>query len=79
MFAFLRDSPWQLLAFLTIAAVWPSTLASAAEAPASLALARPGAILTADDDALLDELQRASFLFFVEQTDPVTGLVRDRR
>ncbi|MEO6003821.1 MAG: glucoamylase family protein [Opitutus sp.] len=56
----------------------PLTDLDAADAPAALALARPGAILTADDDALLDELQRASFLFFVEQTDPVTGLVRDR-
>jgi hypothetical protein len=51
---------------------------SGAEIPASLARARPGAILSADDDALLDELQRASFLFFVEQAHPVTGLVRDR-
>ncbi len=39
---------------------------------------RPGAILTEEDDALLDDLQRASFRFFVEQADPVTGLVRDR-
>lgn len=44
----------------------------------NLSGARPGAILTADDDALLDDIQRASFLFFVEQMHPETGLVRDR-
>lgn len=40
--------------------------------------ARPGAILSPEDDALLDDIQRASFLFFVEQMHPETGLVRDR-
>lgn len=45
---------------------------------AALASARPGAILTAEDDALLDDLERASFQFFLEQADPGTGLVRDR-
>lgn len=44
----------------------------------NLPSARPGAILTADDDMLLDELERASFQFFVEQSHPETGLVRDR-
>lgn len=39
---------------------------------------RPGAMLSAEDDAFLEELQRASFQFFVEQTHPRTGLVRDR-
>lgn len=40
--------------------------------------ARPGAILPAQDDAFLEELERACFRFFVEQTHPRTGLVRDR-
>lgn len=31
-----------------------------------------------DVDAFLDELERANFLFFVDQADPVTGLVKDR-
>jgi len=44
-------------------------------APSSL---RAGAILTSDDDEFLDEMQRAAFRYFVEQTHPVTGLVRDR-
>ncbi len=34
--------------------------------------------LTADDHRLLDEIQRAAFLYFWEQADPLTGLVRDR-
>ncbi|WP_052300444.1 glucoamylase family protein [Opitutus terrae] len=44
----------------------------------NLSGARPGAILSEDDHALLDDIQRASFLYFVEQTHPETGLVRDR-
>jgi hypothetical protein len=31
-----------------------------------------------EDDAFLDELERATFLYFWEQADPVTGLVKDR-
>ena len=34
--------------------------------------------LTASDDAFLEELQRANFLFFWEQTNPATGIVKDR-
>src|SRR5687768_15822581 len=34
--------------------------------------------LTPDDQRLLDEIQRAAFLYFWEQADPLTGLVRDR-
>ena len=34
--------------------------------------------LTSDDLRLLEEIQRASFLYFWEQADPLTGLVRDR-
>lgn len=30
------------------------------------------------DEAFLDDLSRRAFLYFVEQADPVTGLVRDR-
>jgi hypothetical protein len=33
---------------------------------------------TAEDERLLDEIQRATFDFFWEQSDPTTGLVRDR-
>ena len=72
--SFARCGTLVLLALLTA----QLKAATDPDPPPALALARPGAILTADDDALLDELQRASFLFFVEQTNPVTGLVRDR-
>ena len=33
--------------------------------------------LTPQDHSLLDEIQRAAFLYFWEQADPLTGLVRD--
>lgn len=39
--------------------------------------ARPHAI-SGPDEALLDEMQRACSLFFWEQANPVTGLVKDR-
>jgi hypothetical protein len=41
-------------------------------------LAPSPTILTPDDEELLDELERATFLFFLEQTNPETGIVRDR-
>jgi hypothetical protein len=34
--------------------------------------------LTAADDALLEDLSKRSFMFFWEQADPGTGIVRDR-
>jgi hypothetical protein len=34
--------------------------------------------LSESDDELLDEIERATFLFFVEQVNPETGIVRDR-
>ena len=34
--------------------------------------------LSPDDDAFLDELERANLLYFLEQTHPQTGLVKDR-
>ncbi len=34
--------------------------------------------LSPEDDQFLDELERANCLFFVEQANPLTGLVRDR-
>jgi hypothetical protein len=35
-------------------------------------------VLSPEDDAFLEELQRATFLYFWEQADPNTGLVKDR-
>ncbi|HEY3267717.1 MAG TPA: glucoamylase family protein [Armatimonadota bacterium] len=43
----------------------------------ALAAARPAAAITARDP-FLDEVQRRSFLFFWNETDPVTGLTKDR-
>src|SRR5437667_12648806 len=34
--------------------------------------------LSDDDDKFLEELEKASFLFFWEQGDPDSGLVKDR-
>ena len=52
--------------------------AQAQPRPAPWPGARPAAVLSPEDDALLDELQRSAFRFFVEQAEPRTGLVRDR-
>jgi hypothetical protein len=43
-----------------------------------LLLALAQAPLPAADDALLEDLSRRSFMFFWEQADPATGIVRDR-
>jgi hypothetical protein len=55
-----------------------ATTAGAASPQAPWPGSRPAAVLPAEDDILLDELQRAAFRFFQEQADPRTGLVRDR-
>ena len=34
--------------------------------------------ISAEDDAFLEEIEKAQFLFFHEQADPETGLVKDR-
>ena len=39
---------------------------------------RQGSTLSREDDALLEDLSRRSFLFFWEQADTTTGIVRDR-
>jgi hypothetical protein len=36
------------------------------------------AALTAEDDAFLEDLSKRTFMFFWEQADPTTGIVRDR-
>lgn len=53
---------------------------AAAPAPAAAPSPAPRAAytLTADDQALLEDLSRRSFRFFWEQADPSTGIVRDR-
>ena len=39
---------------------------------------QPPSPLSAEDDQLLDDLEKANFLYFWEQANPQTGLVRDR-
>ena len=60
------------LAFRVLLCAQPET------SPAAWPGARAGATLSAEDDAFLDEMERAAFRFSVEQTHPRTGLVRDR-
>lgn len=43
-----------------------------------VSFAERGAPLSPHDEAFLEDLQRRSFLYFWEQTDPQTGLVLDR-
>jgi hypothetical protein len=45
---------------------------------ASLHLATATAALSPEDDAFLEELEKANFQFFWEQADPDSGLVKDR-
>jgi hypothetical protein len=40
--------------------------------------APPAPLLSAEDDAFLNELEQANFLYFWEQASPQSGLVRDR-
>ena len=35
-------------------------------------------MLSSEDDAFLDRLERSSIMFFWEQADPQTGQIRDR-
>src|SRR5258707_5377137 len=38
----------------------------------------PPSTLSPEDDQFLDDLERSSFLFFWEQANPLTGLIKDR-
>ncbi len=60
-----------------VAVVWAGLVPRGLAAAAPMATT-PGAHLTADEHRFLEDLQRASFRFFEEQTHPRTGLVSDR-
>ena len=63
------------LCCLTLAAgCAPHASRSSAPAPAE----RQRSSVSAEDDALLEDLSKRSFLFFWEHADPTTGIVRDR-
>ncbi|WP_433975982.1 glucoamylase family protein [Tunturiibacter lichenicola] len=59
--------------------VWAQATAQRADRrgkePASLP---PPTALSPEDDKFLDDLERSSFLFFWEQANPQTGLIKDR-
>jgi hypothetical protein len=59
--------------------VWAQAPAQRADSrrkePAALP---PPTALPPEDDKFLDELERSSFLFFWEQTNPQTGMIKDR-
>ncbi|MFP5235739.1 MAG: glucoamylase family protein [Acidobacteriota bacterium] len=46
--------------------------------PSEPAQLPPPSTLTSEDDAFLNELEKANFLFFWEQGNPTTGLIKDR-
>lgn len=52
--------------------------AAGVRAAGTQTLSAESEIRTAEDERLLDEIQRVTFDFFWEQSDPTTGLVRDR-
>jgi hypothetical protein len=60
------------LAFCALPLCGPAGLFATAYLPSQ------AVVLTPADERLLDDIERAGFQFFVEQTHPRTGLVRDR-
>jgi hypothetical protein len=62
---------------LPIAKILPASLGDTqTAAPANSELTLP--VLSAEDDQLLNEVEKANFLFFWEQGNPKTGMVKDR-
>src|ERR1700754_2231302 len=62
---------------LSVALLVPTGCATfRASAPAQAPAQR--FVLSAADDALLEDLSKRSFMFFWEHADPQTGIVRDR-
>jgi hypothetical protein len=56
----------------------PATTAPVTTTPAAPGTPATRYVLTPSDDAFLEDLERANFLFFWEQANPDTGLVKDR-
>jgi hypothetical protein len=63
---------------LWVVTLTPGGCASRAPAGPQPVAERAPSALSAADDALLEDLSKRSFLFFWEQADPQTGIVRDR-
>ena len=81
--AMLRDMVWASLA-MSVGGSKAFSLAGSGTAPPDdpqqthPAVLPPPSTLTEQDDAFLNELEQASFLFFWEQASPKTGLIKDR-
>lgn len=59
-------------------AVLPGCAWTRAPLPDSVPATAPASTISAEDDRFLEDLSRRSFMFFWEQADPDTGIVRDR-
>jgi hypothetical protein len=67
------------LIFTLLLALAAAACATRPSAPLPAATPAPRvSTLSAEDDALLEDLSKRSFMFFWEQADPGTGIVRDR-
>jgi hypothetical protein len=68
-----------LAVLMTVCAALTACTIAPAHAPAvDWAQGRTAYRLSVEDDALLEDLSKRSFLFFWEQADATTGIVRDR-
>lgn len=71
--------PWLLAALAGVTALLLTAGGCASRAPQpQAARSLPPPALAAADEAFLEDLSRRSFMFFWEQADPTTGIVRDR-
>lgn len=67
--------------FVSRFAVWPALLRALClllPVCGLVVASASAAVLSVEDDALLDDIERTAFRFFQEQAHPRTGLVRDR-
>src|ERR1700693_1552277 len=62
---------------LPLAGLLPA-LRTEAQVSAPVGNAAGAPVLSAEDDQFLNELEKANFLFFWEQGNPKTGMVKDR-
>jgi hypothetical protein len=81
-----REFLWQMAGLSAGLMLSPSVLLALAQAPRAQRRAGPRqsapppppSTLSADDDGFLNDLEHANFLFFWEQANPETGLIKDR-
>ena len=61
-----------------LASLGPGASPAADDSAGKTAVPAPPGGLSREDDAFLDEMEKANYLFFWEQAHPETGLVKDR-